>query len=138
MDLGNHEEPFEDCDSSDSDDPQFSFSDPKELQIWEEDSSVTDNVYDVLINEDDITESDKINEDASSIVSGMSFLVVFFHLVYRASERSMRTLLIFFQILFQFLAKALRNPLLQQVSLRLPSTKSSLLAISLIPQHFDK
>ena len=69
-----------------------------------------------------MTESDKIDKDASSIVSGMSFFVVFFHLVYRASERSIRTLLIFFQLLFQFLAKTLRNPPLQQVSLRLPKT----------------
>ena len=77
MNLGNHEEPFEDCDSSDSDDSQFSFSDPKELQIWDEDSSVTDNVYNFLINEDDVTESDNIDKDASSIVSGMSFFCGF-------------------------------------------------------------
>ena len=56
---------------------------------------MTDNVYDFLINEDDVTESDKIDKDASSIVSGMSFFVVFFHFVYRASERSTKTLLLF-------------------------------------------
>ena len=107
---------------TDTDAFQFNGSDSEEVQVWNEDHTEAMEVCDFLTKDSDISVQEEAIEDVKKVVFGINYFVVFFHFVFRASERSIQCLLIFCKSLQLFLAKLMRSPILSQISREIPKT----------------
>ena len=83
-------------------------------------SSSGEEVWEVSENEDSSTQS--LSNQVEGIVSGLSFFLVFYHLLFHLSERAITALLGFLGVLFSYLAVITGHQLLAELSSVLPKT----------------
>jgi len=97
--------------SSSSDSDASSSGSSSDGEIWEE----TD--------DEDGNSAENLSTQVKTIISGLPFFLVFYHLLFRLSERAITTLLGFFGVLF--LSSITGHRLLAEVSSALPKTMHS-------------
>ena len=84
-------------------------------------SSLDEEVWDGIESDDDTT-AEGTSRSVISIVSGITLFLVFYHLVYRLSERAANTLLGFIRAFMHFLSVVTGHVLLLQIARSLPKT----------------
>lgn len=88
---------------------------------WTQESSSDEEVWDDTESDDEQPAEDTTSL-VSTVVSGISFFLLFFQLVYRLSECAVSTLLRFISALFNFLAVITGHALLLQIAQAFPKT----------------